>query len=379
MADREGHRDPGVLVLAFGYAAKEPSPSRVVIGGFTAGAVVLVWARQALWQRFTHSAATRHSVVLFGARSQNHELRTLIDAHPQWGITIAGGLEPTGELTGPLVRLLHEHHVDTVIVSGARTSFDKLDELIQVCRARGRCLAVRRLRHHRGLAHVVRSVPRPADGAVPGEARSRGQQALAVAARPSISCCATIILVIGPLVMLPAAIAIRLGSRGPVLFRQDRCGKHGRRFTMYKFRSMVADAEAQRDALEDKNEQTGPVFKMRADPRITRVGRFIRKMSIDELPQLFNVLRGEMSIVETQPPTSPPRSHGTGGGNCRRMSMKPGLTCSSVAGDRPQQHRVRSLDAPRPRVHRSVVDCGKPSFGHPSHRTGGAQLGEPLT
>jgi len=97
------------------------------------------------------------------------------------------------------------------------------------------------------------------------------------------------------------ALCIKLDSPGPVLFKQKRVGKDGKEFWFYKFRSMVTDAEAKRHLLEMHNERSGPVFKMRNDPRITRVGRVLRKFSLDELPQLLNVLKGEMSLVGPRP------------------------------------------------------------------------------
>lgn len=133
------------------------------------------------------------------------------------------------------------------------------------------------------------------------------------------------LLVTSPL-MLAIALTIKFSSPGPLLFRQTRCGLNGRRFTLYKFRTMIADAEQMKKTLEERNEMDGPVFKIRNDPRITRVGRYLRKTSLDELPQLFNVLKGEMSIVGPRPPLPEevekylPRQR-------RRLSMKPGLTC----------------------------------------------------
>jgi exopolysaccharide biosynthesis polyprenyl glycosylphosphotransferase len=100
---------------------------------------------------------------------------------------------------------------------------------------------------------------------------------------------------------LMIAVAIRLSSPGPVLFIQPRVGQHGHEFPFLKFRSMYADAEVQRRALEAMNERTGPVFKMRNDPRVTPIGRVLRKYSLDELPQLLNVWRGEMSLVGPRP------------------------------------------------------------------------------
>lgn len=106
------------------------------------------------------------------------------------------------------------------------------------------------------------------------------------------------------LVLFPfVAIAIKLDSRGPILFRQIRIGKNGRRIRIFKFRSMYTDAEQQKKYLQNENEMQGPIFKIENDPRITRVGRFIRRTSIDELPQFFNVLKGDMSLVGTRPPT----------------------------------------------------------------------------
>ena len=109
------------------------------------------------------------------------------------------------------------------------------------------------------------------------------------------------VLVVSP-VLLAIALAVKLDSNGPVFYRQERVGKNGRRFWMYKFRSMCADADRRLAEVRARNEASGPLFKMRDDPRITRVGRFLRRWSLDELPQLLNVLRGEMSLVGPRPP-----------------------------------------------------------------------------
>jgi lipopolysaccharide/colanic/teichoic acid biosynthesis glycosyltransferase len=125
--------------------------------------------------------------------------------------------------------------------------------------------------------------------------------------------------------MLVAAIAIRLESSGPVLFKQVRAGRNGRKFVMYKFRSMCTDAEKRLAELMHLNEMDGPVFKITHDPRITKVGRFIRKTSIDELPQLFNVLFGDMSLVGPRPPL-PAEVAQYEGWQRRRLSVRPGIT-----------------------------------------------------
>jgi exopolysaccharide biosynthesis polyprenyl glycosylphosphotransferase len=136
---------------------------------------------------------------------------------------------------------------------------------------------------------------------------------------------ATGLLLISP-VLVGAALAVKLTSRGPVLFHQERVGLLGRRFKMLKFRSMVQNAEALKRDLESQNEQQGPVFKMKNDPRVTPVGRFIRKYSIDELPQLVNVLRGDMSLVGPRPPL-PSEVAKYEAWQLRRLSVRPGITC----------------------------------------------------
>jgi lipopolysaccharide/colanic/teichoic acid biosynthesis glycosyltransferase len=126
--------------------------------------------------------------------------------------------------------------------------------------------------------------------------------------------------------MLTVGVIIKLTSRGDILFKQERVGRHGRPFFMLKFRSMVVNAEELKAKLMAQNEQTGPVFKMKRDPRITPIGRFIRKFSIDELPQLINVLRGEMSVVGPRPPV-PAEVAKYEAWQRRRLSVRPGLTC----------------------------------------------------
>ena len=128
-------------------------------------------------------------------------------------------------------------------------------------------------------------------------------------------------------VMLAAALAVRLSSPGPILFVQKRYGLHRKRFPMFKLRSMVCDAEERQASLESQNQAQGPVFKMKSDPRVTRVGAFLRRTSIDELPQLFNVLRGEMSIVGPRPLPIRDVSRFEESWLLRRFSVKPGLTC----------------------------------------------------
>jgi lipopolysaccharide/colanic/teichoic acid biosynthesis glycosyltransferase len=123
------------------------------------------------------------------------------------------------------------------------------------------------------------------------------------------------------------ALVIKLTSPGPVLFRQQRSGLNGRPFTIYKFRTMVTDAEQRKHELAAMNEMSGPVFKMTQDPRVTPIGRILRKFSLDEFPQLFNVLRGEMSLVGPRPLPVDEVKQFNDLAHRRRLSVKPGLTC----------------------------------------------------
>jgi exopolysaccharide biosynthesis polyprenyl glycosylphosphotransferase len=127
--------------------------------------------------------------------------------------------------------------------------------------------------------------------------------------------------------MIATAILIKLDSHGPVFYTQIRCGLNGRPFNLYKFRTMTADADKRKDELLAHNEMSGPVFKLRLDPRITRVGRLLRKFSVDELPQLFNVIKGDMSLVGPRPPL-PREVLGFEPWQRRKLSIKPGLTCT---------------------------------------------------
>lgn len=140
-----------------------------------------------------------------------------------------------------------------------------------------------------------------------------------------------VISIIGIAVLFPLFLLVVLMIKvedpgGEIFFRQQRVGKDGKLFNMYKFRSMVSNAESLKATLVDKNEAAGPVFKIRFDPRVTRVGSFIRRTSIDELPQLINVLKGEMSLVGPRPPL-PDEVEKYTEYERRRISVIPGLTC----------------------------------------------------
>jgi exopolysaccharide biosynthesis polyprenyl glycosylphosphotransferase len=135
-----------------------------------------------------------------------------------------------------------------------------------------------------------------------------------------------VIMILFSPVFLIIALLIKLEDGGPILFKQQRVGKHGRLFNCFKFRTMVTNAENLKEQLMHLNEQDGPVFKIKNDPRITKIGRFLRKTSLDELPQFFNVLIGDMSIVGPRPPVPSEVKQYARSLN-RRLSINPGITC----------------------------------------------------
>ncbi len=149
--------------------------------------------------------------------------------------------------------------------------------------------------------------------------------ALAIKKIMDIVLSVTLIICLSP-VLLAIAILIKTSSRGPVLFKQARVGLRGRQFGLYKFRTMIVNAETLRKDLEANNEADGPVFKIKDDPRVTKIGKFLRRTGLDELPQLFNVLKGEMSLIGPRPPI-PSETLQYKRWQLRRLSVKPGLSC----------------------------------------------------
>lgn len=133
------------------------------------------------------------------------------------------------------------------------------------------------------------------------------------------------LVVLSPIILI-ISILIKLDSKGPILFSQNRVGKDKKVFKMYKFRSMVVNAEELKSKLKEQNEMSGPMFKMKEDPRVTKIGKFIRKTSIDELPQLINVIKGEMSLVGPRP-SLPKEVEQFESWMMERFKVKPGLTC----------------------------------------------------
>jgi exopolysaccharide biosynthesis polyprenyl glycosylphosphotransferase len=268
--------------------------------------------------------------LIVGAGLEGRVVQRKLEAHPEFGLQVIGFVdhERAPEVLGApedLPRLVDTLEVDWVIVAaGEQPSSDMLDLM----------RAVRRPDVHLSI------VPSYAE-LFASNATIEELEGIPVVSLPPMRLSRSIRTVkraidivasgVGLLLLTPVlaacAIAIKLDSPGPVFFRQRRHGRAGREFKIVKFRSMVADAEAQRMAMADLNEMegSGPLFKMANDPRITKVGAFLRKTSLDELPQLWNVLRGEMSLVGPRPFVIHESEQITGWAG-RRLDTTPGIT-----------------------------------------------------
>jgi lipopolysaccharide/colanic/teichoic acid biosynthesis glycosyltransferase len=235
-----------------------------------------------------------------------------------------GGLPVVGHVAD-VPRIVQEQAVDDVVFAVGRRELDGLEELFLVLHEQGirSFFALDFFPHARARVEMseIEGVPLLTFATAPtNPLLLAGKRALDVAL-------SALILLLSMPIILGVAVAIRVSSGGGgVLFRQTRCGLNGRRFTLYKFRTMVEGAEDRLQELQHLNEMDGPVFKSRRDPRVTRLGRLLRKFSLDELPQLWNVLRGDMSLVGPRPPI-PEEVARYERWQRRRLSMKPGLTC----------------------------------------------------
>jgi exopolysaccharide biosynthesis polyprenyl glycosylphosphotransferase len=224
-----------------------------------------------------------------------------------------------------LVAEIHKHSVGRVVLAFSKVDLDKVQKAIAACEAEG-------VEAWLSTEFIQTSIARPSFSNLGSRPmlvfRSTPEISWALFLKNTADRAGAAIglVLLSPLFLL-VALAIRLTSPGPVIFRQERAGLHGRPFTMLKFRTMASDAEQRQADLMELNEMKGPVFKIENDPRITPLGRFLRRTSIDEFPQLWNVLRGEMSLVGPRPLPVGEVARFETTVHRRRLSMKPGLTC----------------------------------------------------
>jgi exopolysaccharide biosynthesis polyprenyl glycosylphosphotransferase len=328
-----------VLTMAGGYLAWRLDVSRLLLVLQFAFALALLVASRLLVRGLAHSLrrrgynARRFAVV--GSGELAEEVARTLALHPEWGCTLTGAiLEHRDAAPGSLPVLGHldeigavlERNVlDQVIFALPSAQLPLAEEAARACQEQGVAVMICLDLLHGGIGQMaltrMEGVPAITFSTVPNDAF-----ALAVKRAFDVAVSAAVLLLLSPL-LVGVAIAIKLDSPGPVLFRQRRVGLNGREFSFLKFRSMCLDAEARLAALRARNEMSGPVFKMTDDPRVTRVGRFIRRLSLDEFPQFWNVLTGEMSVVGPRPPI-PSEVRQYQRWQRRRLSVKPGITCT---------------------------------------------------
>jgi len=277
------------------------------------------------------------TVLIVGANSTAMEIADSVLHHRFWGFKILGfilngeppveplpkGLRILGKI-GDIPRIVEENPVDDVIFCVSRRDLDRLEDLFLALQEQGirTRFAVHLFPHTRAKAQLeeLDGLPLLTFSSTP-----TSHVKLLLKRLVDVLVSTSVLLLALPLILI-IAFGIKITSGGSVLFRQIRCGLNGRRFTLYKFRTMVENAEQRRQELLHLNEMDGPVFKLSRDPRVTWLGRFLRKFSLDELPQLWNVLRGDMSLVGPRPPI-PEEVAKYERWQRRRLSMKPGITC----------------------------------------------------
>ncbi|MDB6094800.1 MAG: exopolysaccharide biosynthesis polyprenyl glycosylphosphotransferase [Verrucomicrobia bacterium] len=275
-------------------------------------------------RRFAQEQLRRRALWV-GLPSENQLLRDALTRLERDTLVDSGEFNPATQPVGELVGMLHELAVNVVILNLAGVGRDQATSVLLACSNEGVEVLVRP-----GLS----TLPSPhvtidqfgGEAVLYYRAQSAPLSHLLVKQLVDYVLAALLLLLLSPLLAL-IAIAIRLTSPGAALYRQVRSGLNGRSFLMLKFRSMRSDAELEQASLAERNEMRGPVFKVTNDPRVTPVGRLLRRHSLDELPQLWNVLRGEMSLVGPRPlPIEEVKrfDHDT---HRRRLSVKPGLTC----------------------------------------------------
>lgn len=319
----------GLLIAACGFFLKLSIPSRAVMPLFVVIAVGALMFRERLTiLRFRQRAQRedlREQVVLAGTPRDIQSLRESWSPAQKFEMAVVAEIDIETQPVSVLVEALHQHAVSRVIFAGGQSHLNRLQEAISACEIEGVEAWL--------VADFIRtSIARP-DFDYFGT-----QPVLVFRTTPDLSWAlmvkdivdrvgALVILALTSWLMLLVALAIKFTSPGPIVFRQRRAGKNGRPFTMFKFRSMHTDAEMQQSELAAFNQMSGPVFKIENDPRVTPVGRILRKTSLDELPQLLNILRGDMSLVGPRPLPLYEVAKFESPSQRRRLSMKPGLTC----------------------------------------------------
>lgn len=302
---------------------------RALVFSFGPVAFVIVAIKEEISMRWTQyrmgSQQYRKRVILVGTPEETIRLEKELKGSSHGEVEIVAQLDLNQAGAGILADALHEHSANAVIISPRQTLFGEIEKAVRVCELEGVEVWLRadffqtqisQTKAEELYGHPMLVFRTGPDASWQAAAKSVLDHAGA----------ACLLVMTSPLLLL-VAILIKWSSPGPIFFRQKRAGLNGSPFEMLKFRTMVSNAEQLKQELLALNEMSGPVFKVSNDPRITTLGRFLRKWSIDELPQLINVLRGEMSLVGPRPLPVDEVRRFDDMAHRRRLSVKPGLTC----------------------------------------------------
>jgi exopolysaccharide biosynthesis polyprenyl glycosylphosphotransferase len=295
-----------------------------------------VYAKAGISQ-FRNLLGGDQNVLIVGTDEKAGRVAEVLEEAREWGYRLVGVVrESRSSLVDGRLRkhsvidldqigeVLRNHVIDEVIFVVSKEALARLEEIFLVCEEEG--IKTRVMLSF--FPHVTSKVYLEALHDLPlltFTTTPQNEYLLFVKNATDIALAAALFVILAPVLLL-VAMSIKLTSHGPVIFSQIRCGLGGRKFLLYKFRSMIHDAEGKKRHLEHLNEMSGPVFKLSNDPRCTQLGRLLRKFSIDELPQLINILKGDMSFVGPRPPI-PEEVEKYERWQRRRLRMKPGLTC----------------------------------------------------
>ena len=291
--------------------------------------------------RYVRSKGLNYRTILIvGTGRRATDIARMVENHKYWGYKMLGFVSDGHRLANgwaryrifgtvpDLKRILENGQtsepIDEIVFAVTRKKLDEMKQIFLMCEELGIRTRVAMNFFPNRVARLeveeLEGVPFLTFTTTPSD-----ESQLAMKRLLDVSVSVLLLVLALPIIVI-AALAIKLTSPGSVLFKQERIGLNGRIFTLYKFRTMIEDAHQRRDEVNHLNEMTGPVFKLKADPRVTPVGRMLRKFSLDELPQFWNVLKGDMSLVGPRPPI-PEEVASYHRWHRRRLSMKPGLTC----------------------------------------------------
>jgi exopolysaccharide biosynthesis polyprenyl glycosylphosphotransferase len=275
------------------------------------------------------------NILIVGTRSKARKMGNLIANYAEWGLKVIGyvdtevdgPVEPQEDILGSvsdLHRIVENHIVDEIIYAGDKPNLDLLNNILELCNEQGIRARLAADFFPAKVADLsmefLENIPVITFSSAPEHAPSLFAKRIL-----DIVISTVLLMVLLPFIAI-VGLLVKLTSKGPIIYRQVRCGLYGRKFILYKIRSMFDGAEDVLWEIRHLNEMAGPVFKMRNDPRVTRVGRFLRKSSIDEWPQFWNVLKGDMSLVGPRAPLPEEVKEYTRWQR-RRLSVKPGITC----------------------------------------------------